>query len=234
MAKNFVDLSLPDDFDGTVRLFPLKNVVLFPGVVQAFNIFEPRYREMMQDCLDSDQLLTIATVDSLSDVLPSGEPAIEPNVCVGRVLNSTKLDNGNFNLLLIGVRRAMVLTELDTHLPYRLAEVKIQNEDLTEQFSDGVSREMIFSKLSELLQSTSGINDQVVNQFDEKDLPLCRLVDMVCCASGMASDDQYRILSTLDLNHRARLLLSLLDQRIQGIRQDNDLGPGFPPKFSLN
>ena len=49
MAKNFVDLSLPDDFDGTVRLFPLKNVVLFPGVVQAFNIFEPRYREMMQD-----------------------------------------------------------------------------------------------------------------------------------------------------------------------------------------
>ena len=234
MAKNFVDLSLPDDFDGTVRLFPLKNVVLFPGVVQAFNIFEPRYREMMQDCLDSDQLLTIATVDSLSDVLPSGEPAIEPIVCVGRVLNSTKLDNGNFNLLLIGVRRAMVLTELDTHLPYRLAEVKIQNEDLTEQFSDGVFREMIFSKLSELLQSTSGINDQVVNQFDEKDLPLCRLVDMVCCASGMTSDDQYRILSTLDLNHRARLLLSLLDQRIQGIRQDNDLGPGFPPKFSLN
>ena len=234
MAKNFVDLSLPDDFDGTVRLFPLKNVVLFPGVVQAFNIFEPRYREMMQDCLDSDQLLTIATVDSLSDVLPSGEPAIEPNVCVGRVLNSTKLDNGNFNLLLIGVRRAMVLTELDTHLPYRLAEVKIQNEDLTEQFSGGVSREMIFSKLSELLQHTSGINDQVVNQFDEKDLPLCRLVDMVCCASGMTSDDQYRILSTLDLNHRARLLLSLLDQRIHGIRQDNDLGPGFPPKFSLN
>ena len=234
MAKNFVDLSLPDDFDGTVRLFPLKNVVLFPGVVQAFNIFEPRYREMMQDCLDSDQLLTIATVDSLSDVLPSGEPAIEPIVCVGRVLNSTKLDNGNFNLLLIGVRRAMVLTELDTHLPYRLAEGKIQNEDLTEQFSDGVSREMIFSKLSELLQSTSGINDQVVNQFDEKDLPLCRLVDMVCCASGMTSDDQYRILSTLDLNHRVRLLLSLLDQRIQGIRQDNDLGPGFPPKFSLN
>ena len=234
MAKNFVDLSLPDDFDGTVRLFPLKNVVLFPGVVQAFNIFEPRYREMMQDCLDSDQLLTIATVDSLSDVLPSGEPAIEPIVCVGRVLNSAKLDNGNFNLLLIGVRRAMVLTELDTHLPYRLAEVKIQNEDLTEQFSDGVSREMIFSKLSELLQHTSGINDQVVNQFNEKDLPLCRLVDMVCCASGMTSDDQYRILSTLDLNHRARLLLSLLDQRIQGIRQDNDLGPGFPPKFSLN
>ena len=125
MAKNFVDLSLPDDFDGTVRLFPLKNVVLFPGVVQAFNIFEPRYREMMQDCLDSDQLLTIATVDSLSDVLSSDEPAIEPIVCVGRVLNSTKLDNGNFNLLLIGVRRAMVLTELDTHLPYRLAEVKI-------------------------------------------------------------------------------------------------------------
>lgn len=231
MAKDFVDLWLPDGFDGTVRLFPLRNVVLFPGVVQAFRIFEPRYREMMQDCLDSDQLITIATVDSLSDRLPNGEPAIEKVVCVGRVLNSTKLDDGNFNLLLIGVRRAIVLAEIDTTLPYRLAEVEIQEEDLTEQFSDGISREMIFSKLRELLQWSSGINDRVLEQFSEKSLPLCRLVDMVCCASGIDPGDQHRILATLDLNRRVRLLLSLLDQRIQ---QNSDSSPGFPPKFSLN
>ena len=47
MAEGFVDLSLPPDFDGTVRLFPLRDVVLFPGIVQAFNIFEPRYRKMI-------------------------------------------------------------------------------------------------------------------------------------------------------------------------------------------
>ena len=199
MAEDFVDLSLPPDFDGTVRLFPLRDVVLFPGVVQAFNIFEPRYRKMMEDCLNSDQLITMATVDPHGDRLPDGQPAIDPFVCIGRVLSSTKLEDGNYNLFLIGVKRAIVVTELNANLPYRVAEVEVQEEDDEEQFGDGVSRELILSKFSELLELTPGSNDQVLKQFGSKGLPLCRLVDMVCYASGMAPKDQLRILSTIDL-----------------------------------
>ena len=234
MPEHFVDLSLPEDFDGTVRLFPLRNVVLFPGVVQAFNIFEPRYREMMKDCLDSDKLITMATVDPLGSELDSG-PEIEPVVCIGRVLSSTKLDDGNYNLFLIGVKRAVVLTELDTSLPYRMAEVKVENEDLKEQFTDGISRELILSKFDELLQLIPGVNNQVLEQFKSQTLPLCRLVDMVCYASGMDPDDQQRILSAFDLNRRAGMLLEMLDQRIATAQQNNNGGgPQFPPEFSLN
>ena len=234
MSEHFVDLSLPEDFNGTVRLFPLRNVVLFPGVVQAFNIFEPRYRKMMQDCLDGDNLITMASVDPLGSKLSSGDPEIEPVVCIGRVLSSTKLDDGNYNLFLIGVKRAVVLTELDTSLPYRLAEVKVENEDLTEQFSDGISRELILSKFDELLQLIPGVNNQVLQQFKSNTLPLCRLVDMVCYASGMDPDDQQRILSTFDLNRRGAMLIEMLDQRIVSTRQNNEGGPKFPPEFSLN
>ena len=234
MSEHFVDLSLPEDFDGTVRLFPLRNVVLFPGVVQAFNIFEPRYRQMMQDCLDSDKLITMATVDPLGSKVASGAPEIEPVVCIGRVLSSTKLDDGNYNLFLIGVKRAVVLTELDTTLPYRLAEVKVENENLKEQFTDGISRELILSKFDELLQLIPGVNNQVLEQFKSKSLPLCRLVDMVCYASGMDPDDQHRILSAFDLNRRGSMLANMLDQRIATARQNNGGGPQFPPEFSLN
>ena len=234
MSEHFVDLSLPEDFDGTVRLFPLRNVVLFPGVVQAFNIFEPRYRKMMEDCLDNDQLITMATVDPLGSKLSTDVPEIEPVVCIGRVLSSTKLPDGNYNLFLIGVKRAVVLTELDTSLPYRSAEVKVQNEDLAEQFSDGISRELILSKFEALLQLIPGVNSQVLEQFKSKSLPLCRLVDMVCYAAGMDPDDQVRILSTFDLNRRGKMLLELLDQRIESARGNNSNGPNFPPEFSLN
>ncbi|MYJ80050.1 MAG: ATP-dependent protease, partial [Caldilineaceae bacterium SB0670_bin_27] len=34
-------------------LFPL-NVVLFPGMALPLHIFEPRYREMINRCLDED------------------------------------------------------------------------------------------------------------------------------------------------------------------------------------
>ena len=234
MSEHFVDLSLPEDFDGTVRLFPLRNVVLFPGVVQAFNIFEPRYRKMMEDCLSSDQLITMATVDPLGGQVADGQPEIEQVVCIGRVLSSTKLDDGNYNLFLIGVKRAVVVTELDTTLPYRLAEVEVENEDLGEQFADGISRELILSKFEELLQLIPGVNNQVLEQFKSETLPLCRLVDMVSYAAGVDPEDQHRILSTFDLNRRGAVLLRLLDQRIEAARQNNDSGPRFPPEFSLN
>ena len=234
MAEGFVDLSLPPDFDGTVRLFPLRDVVLFPGIVQAFNIFEPRYRKMMEDCLDGDQLITMATVDPHGDRLPDGQPAIQPVVCIGRVLSSTKLDDGNYNLFLIGVKRAVVVSEINTDLPYRVAEVEIQEEDFNEQFCEGVSRELILSKFSELLELTPGSNDQVLEQFSSKGLPPCRLVDMVCYASGLAPEDQLRILSTIDLNCRGSLLLSLLDERIQEIQYKSNSDRQFPPEFSLN
>ena len=51
---------LPDDFDGTARLFPLPNLVLFPFVGQPLHIFEPRYRQLMQDALDTDRLIALA------------------------------------------------------------------------------------------------------------------------------------------------------------------------------
>ena len=174
MAEDFVDLSLPPDFDGTVRLFPLRDVVLFPGIVQAFNIFEPRYRKMMEDCLDSDQLITMATVDPNGDKLSDGQPAIEPVVCIGRVLSSTKLEDGNYNLFLIGVKRAIIKTEVDTALPYRVAEVEVREDDFEEHLGDGVSRELILSKFSELLELIPGSNDQVLISSVQK---ACHYVD---------------------------------------------------------
>ena len=38
-------------------IFPLPNVVLFPNVFLPLHIFEPRYREMVADALDSDRMI---------------------------------------------------------------------------------------------------------------------------------------------------------------------------------
>ena len=41
----------PASFSGTARLFPLPDLVLFPHVMQPLHIFEPRYREMLEEAL---------------------------------------------------------------------------------------------------------------------------------------------------------------------------------------
>ena len=61
MAFN-VDLTLPHNFENKVRLFPLPNLVLFPGVMQGLHVFEPRYRQLMDDALAADHLITMAVL----------------------------------------------------------------------------------------------------------------------------------------------------------------------------
>ncbi len=52
-----------EDFAGKVRVFPLPNLVLFPHVMQPLHIFEPRYRELLEDALAGDRLITMALLD---------------------------------------------------------------------------------------------------------------------------------------------------------------------------
>ncbi|HJS07899.1 MAG TPA: LON peptidase substrate-binding domain-containing protein, partial [Pirellulales bacterium] len=49
-----------EQFSGVVRLFPLPNRVVFPHVMQPLHIFEPRYREMLNDALDGDGLIAMS------------------------------------------------------------------------------------------------------------------------------------------------------------------------------
>ena len=50
------------DFSNRCRLFPLPNLVLFPHAVLPLHIFEPRYRQMTEDALAGDQLVTIVQI----------------------------------------------------------------------------------------------------------------------------------------------------------------------------
>lgn len=51
-----------------------------------------------------------------------GVAAVEPVVCIGKILAHEKLPDGNYNLLLQGVTRATILRELQSQ-PYRVAEL---------------------------------------------------------------------------------------------------------------
>ena len=55
----------------TIPIFPLPNVVLFPNVFLPLHIFEPRYREMVERCLEEGSpfgMVYVDDQDELSDV----------------------------------------------------------------------------------------------------------------------------------------------------------------------
>src|ERR1041385_3743319 len=117
---------MPDDaLDlSAVPLFPLPSVVLFPRAVLPLHIFEDRYRAMTADALTGDRLLAMALLRPGWGKGYYAKPAIEPVVCVGRIISHEQLPDGKYNFLLEGLVRAVVIKEIKVDVPYRLAELR--------------------------------------------------------------------------------------------------------------
>lgn len=124
--SSFEDLTLaPCNFSGKVRLFPLPNLVLFPHVMQPLHIFEPRYRCLLEDALASDRLIAMALLAPGWESDYEGRPPLCPMACLGRITTYHRLDDGTYNLLLLGLQRVRLVKENEPCKAYREAEVAL-------------------------------------------------------------------------------------------------------------
>ena len=226
--------SLPEDFGNVVRLFPLPNVVLFPGIVQALQLFEPRYKALAEDALESDQLITMALIDSQWKTHQSDVPSIAKTVCIGKILSHTKLEDGRYNIFLVGVSRAEIVSELDTETRYRMAEVRIIEEQWSQGHELTKLRTEICTKFRKLASYRAGWHQDALDQFLGEDLPLGQLIDMVCYSCGAGITEQQKVLETVDLAERGQVVLEILNGQIKVSESEQGTTQDFPPSFSLN
>jgi Lon protease-like protein len=92
-------------------LFPLPNVVLFPGVRLPLHIFEPRYRAMVADALESDRRIGMVLLRAGFERDYEGSPPIHAIGCSGVIVDDIRLMDGRYNIVLHGLDRFRVLDE---------------------------------------------------------------------------------------------------------------------------
>ncbi|MBI4500413.1 MAG: LON peptidase substrate-binding domain-containing protein [Gemmatimonadetes bacterium] len=107
-------------------IFPLP-LVLFPGVPQLLHIFEPRYRQMLSDCLQGDRRFGLSTVES--DTPGDSGPARGTVGCVAYVQARTSMPDGRSNILAVGEDRYVLLDYVETDRLYRVARVDTFDDD---------------------------------------------------------------------------------------------------------
>ena len=110
-----------------IPLFPLPNVVLFPSVLLPLHIFEPRYREMVADAVDSDRLIGMVLLRDGWQRLDDPNPPIFPIGCAGRIIHVASLPDGRYNIVLRGIQRFRVHDE-DHSRAYRIAMIDTMPE----------------------------------------------------------------------------------------------------------
>jgi Lon protease-like protein len=227
------DLSLPDDFDGRVRLFPLPSLVLFPYVVQPLHIFEPRYRQMLADARQADRLIAMATLKPGWEADYQGEPPVHPVVCVGRIIKEEQLPEGRSNLLLLGLSRARILEEVPTGKLYRTARTQLLED---RPIADAATERELRRKLHQYLNvwfATQAAALAQLRKLLEGSLPLGTLCDIFSFTLEMEVERKQQLLAEYDVEKRIRLLLDYLEPRLP-TKSVPDKPLSFPPSFSDN
>lgn len=178
-------LGLPIDFDGVVRLFPLPNLVMFPHVIQALHIFEPRYCEMLSDALESDHLITMAVLEPGWETHYELVPKISQFVCIGRVVSHTPTGDGRHNILLAGIQRAKIVEELTDDVQFRKARVElIEDIPISDPGAEEIARVELLRLFQPALPEELARSDSFTDLLTLQ-IPLGTLTDVIAYALNL-------------------------------------------------
>jgi Lon protease-like protein len=107
-----------------IPVFPLPDVVLFPHTLLPLHIFEPRYREMVRECLAGDRRLVMALLQPGWENDYYGRPPVHAIAGAGEIVQDEELPDGRFNILVRGTMRVAIMAELPAERSYRIAKAR--------------------------------------------------------------------------------------------------------------
>lgn len=197
------------NFGKPMPLFPLAGVVLLPHAVLPLHIFEPRYRQMVEQALDGTGQLAIAVFEGERWKREyHGSPPIRPVVCVGQIIQHEKLADGRYNVLVQGVCRGRIKEELppDGDRLYRQAMLDpVEAADADEEHLEA-SRRRLRRMLSESPLTSLSASENICQCLDREEAPTSAVLELV--GVSLISDDQvrYQLLEEGDPGARAEII----------------------------
>jgi Lon protease-like protein len=175
----------------TLGLFPL-NLVLFPEVRLPLHIFEPRYRALINECLERGSEFGINLIE---------EGRLHPVGCSAIVVDVTeKHSDGRMDIVVEGLRRYRLLEIVSSESPYTVGNVE-EYLDTTHGY-DG-----------KLLDDVLGSYNRIVNMVYGMSAPSLNLDDLSASPSfdmapkaGLTPMQRQMLLEIQDENTRLVLL----------------------------
>jgi Lon protease-like protein len=109
-----------------LRLFPL-NTVLFPGAALNLHVFEPRYKQMISECLEGGEAFGVCLI---RDGDEAGDPDVMPHEIgtTAEIGDVTPLENGRYYISTVGRQRFRIERVLARE-PFLTVEVSYLPED---------------------------------------------------------------------------------------------------------
>jgi Lon protease-like protein len=206
-------------------LFPLDQVVLYPGMSLPLRIFEERYKVMIGACQVTDQLFGVLLIRSGSEVGAPAEP--ERVGCTARMLRVDRLPDGQMLILTIGEQRFRLVGPARV-MPdgYLVGDARL----LADEPSSPIPAQLLSSVTEEFGKYQAGMlarSDRNNDPVSPLELPLdpLRLSYQVASTLHVHPRERQHLLELNDVASRLQEELSMLRRE----NRPSSIGP-----FSIN
>lgn len=212
------------DLPKTLKMFPLRGVIMLPRSSLPLNVFEPRYLTLVNDLLAGERLIGFSQPVTTGDgpESPEGNEApLRPVGGAGRLTAFQETDDGRYLITLTGIARFTITGEEQTDEPYRTCNVNWSPyvRDLEQGYGeDEVDRDRLLSVLKEYLT----VNDLSADWEGINNSSNELLVNTLSMISPYGPEEKQALLEAWDLKTRAEVLVALAEMEIAG----NDDGSG--------
>jgi ATP-dependent Lon protease len=216
-----------------VPVMTLPNATLFPQALLPLYIFEPRYRKMLADSLDTDRMFSVAMQKpGRKRETPS------PVAGLGLIRVSVGHHDGTSHLVLQGIAR-VELAETVRYKPYRVQRIhalesppcndvivdallaKVR-ELLEERVVLGLGFPPPFATKNKPVEAAANFSAKDVLKYLDKLTDPEQVADLVSCAVLAGPVERQTILETVHLESRLKRLIHFLMAEISRERKDKD------------
>jgi len=172
----------------------------------------------VRDVVAGSGELVIALMREGLEFKQGGMSAVHSIACLGKIETCEELEDGKFNIVVVGLRRVRLLRVLQNS-PYRMVEVEpLEDAEITQNSEDVVrSRALMGNLFSQFTELAAGLQSQAMEIMPELDFE--SLVNMVAMTLNLSMEQKQALLEINDISVRCDMLIPVLQQ--QHIKPEN-------------
>ncbi|NNE68069.1 MAG: hypothetical protein HKN33_16015 [Pyrinomonadaceae bacterium] len=197
-------------------VFPLP-LVLMPHEMLPLHIFEPRYRQLLEDISHTNKLFGLSLFEPENEF--QNRPQTNTIGCVAEVRESKELEDGRSNILTVGVIRYRLLEYLETDDPYLVAKVEFfEDEDEVDPNTEALSKEvfLLFKRVAQAAHNLSG------QRGEFPDIPEAapeQLSFLVSAAFNLPPEEKYEYLEMTSTRGRLKKVHGILSESVKQVEE---------------
>ena len=213
IADENEDFSLDLKEDSVLPILPLRNMVLFPGVVMPVTVGRSKSLKLIKDVHKKDGILgTIAQKDTkiedpeTNDLFPIGT--------VAQIIRILEMPDNSTTVILQG-RQRFAIKEVATTNPYIKARIELLEDSLVPKSKDFKALMGAIKDMSlRMIKISSNMPQEIMFAIRNIENPKF-FINFISSNLGLKLEDKQMLLEISDVEERALLLLKILTKESQ-------------------